>query len=244
MLDNYLVLTYLCLIVALQSSIGVGVLVLGTPFLLILNFTIIEVFFILLPLSIVTSLINLCIIRLKKKNLNVSSYKKLTKFFIICIPSIITGLYILKYFQSYINFNFLVSVVIIFSIILVLFKDKINLRINFFRMSILAIIGVIHGLTNSGGTLMSLALSSNNKKESARYNITFFYLALASFQYLATYLMFKSSYFILQNVQIVLVIFLGVLIGNVLNKFLSENNYKFIVFFLAFISSIFLLINT
>ena len=152
MLDNYLVLTYLCLIVALQSSIGVGVLVLGTPFLLILNFTIIEVFFILLPLSIVTSLINLCIIRLKKKNLNVSSYKKLTKFFIICIPSIITGLYILKYFQSYINFNFLVSVVIIFSIILVLFKDKINLRINFFRMSILAIIGVIHGLTNSGGT--------------------------------------------------------------------------------------------
>ena len=136
------------------------------------------------------------------------------------------------------------SVVIIFSIILVLFKDKINLRINFFRMSILAIIGVIHGLTNSGGTLMSLALSSNNKKESARYNITFFYLALASFQYLATYLMFKSSYFILQNVQIVLVIFLGVLIGNVLNKFLSENNYKFIVFFLAFISSIFLLINT
>ena len=67
MLDNYLVLTYLCLIVALQSSIGVGVLVLGTPFLLILNFTIIEVFFILLPLSIVTSLINLCIIRLKKK---------------------------------------------------------------------------------------------------------------------------------------------------------------------------------
>ena len=235
MLDNYLVLTYLCLIVALQSSIGVGVLVLGTPFLLILNFTIIEVFFILLPLSIVTSLINLCIIRLKKKNLNVSSYKKLTKFFIICIPSIITGLYILKYFQSYINFNFLVSVVIIFSIILVLFKDKINLRINFFRMSILAIIGVIHGLTNSGGTLMSLALSSNNKKESARYNITFFYLALASFQYLATYLMFKSSYFILQNVQIVLVIFLGVLIGNVLNKFLSENNYKFIFFFLAFI---------
>ena len=243
MLDNYFVLIYLCLIVALQSSIGVGVLVLGTPFLLILDFTIIEVFFILLPLSIITSFINLFIIRLKKKNLNVSTYKGLTKFFIICIPSIIVGLFILKYFQSYINFKFLVSGVIMFSILLVLLKNKINLRINFFRISVLAIIGVIHGLTNSGGTLMSLALSSNNKKESARYNITFFYLALASFQYLATYLMFRSLYFFPQNKQIILIILFGTLIGNVFNKSLSESNYKFIVYILAFISSIFLLIN-
>ena len=37
-MDNYIVLFYFTFIIALQSTIGVGVLVLGTPFLLILNY--------------------------------------------------------------------------------------------------------------------------------------------------------------------------------------------------------------
>ena len=61
---------------------GVGILVLGTPFLLILDYTIVEVFFILLPLSIKTSLINLIIMRTFNKKLEISSYKELKKFFI------------------------------------------------------------------------------------------------------------------------------------------------------------------
>ena len=97
-----------------------------------------------------------------------STFKEFKKFFIICIPSIVIGLIILKFFQNYINFKILVSIVIIFSIFLVMLKDKIRFRINFFRISILSIVGVIHGLTNSGGTLMSLALSTNNEKNYAR----------------------------------------------------------------------------
>ena len=64
MLENYLVLSYLCFIIALQSCAGVGVLVLGTPFLLILDYTIIEILLILLPISIVTSFVNLLIMKL------------------------------------------------------------------------------------------------------------------------------------------------------------------------------------
>ena len=76
--------------------------------------------------------------------------KELFKFFIACVPSIIVGLFILKFFQEYINFKFLVSTIIICSILLVMLKDKISYKINFFRISILSIVGVIHGLTNSG----------------------------------------------------------------------------------------------
>ena len=243
MLENYLVLIYLCLIVALQSSIGVGVLVLGTPFLLFLNYDILQVFFFLLPLSILTSLINLIIIRLSNKSLSVSTYKGLTKFFAICIPSIIIGLLILKYFQEIINFKLLVSIVIIFSVLLVLLKDKIKLRINFFRISILSIVGVIHGLTNSGGALMSLALSANSEKNNARYSITFFYFSLATFQYIITIIIFKNSYFLPQNIYLILVLICGVILGNVFINFVSENKYKMIVNALALASSIFLLIN-
>jgi len=243
MLENQFVLVYLCLIIALQSSIGVGVLVLGTPFLLLLEYNILQVFFILLPLSMLTSLINLIIMGLPNKKLNVATHKGLTKFFVVCIPSIIAGLFILKYFQDYINFKFLVSVVIIFSILLVLFKDKIKFRVNFFRISILSIVGIIHGLTNSGGTLMSLALSSNNEKNNARYSITFFYLVLATFQYLTTIMIFQKSFFFPQNIYLVMVLFFGVLFGNLFVKFLSESKYKLAVNSLALISSIILLVN-
>ena len=241
MLENYLVLIYLSLIIALQSSIGVGVLVLGTPFLLLLQYNIIEVFFILLPLSILTSILNLIIIKFSNKNLNVSTNKGLTKFFVVCIPSIIIGLFILKYFQEYINFKLLVSFIIIFSILLVSLKDKIKLRVNFFRISILSIIGVIHGLTNSGGTLMSLALSNNSEKDNARYSITFFYFALASFQYLITVIIFQELFFIPNNIYLILALCSGIFFGNIFVKFISENNYRLIINILAILTSIILL---
>ena len=66
--ENYFTPVYLCLIVALQSAVGVGVLVLGTPFLLIKGYSIVEILFYLLPLSILTSVINLIIISIKKTN--------------------------------------------------------------------------------------------------------------------------------------------------------------------------------
>jgi uncharacterized protein len=243
MLENYLVLIYLCLIISLQSSIGVGILVLGTPFLLLFKYNMVEIFFILLPLSMITSLINLIIIRFSDKNLEVNMHQGLTKFFAVCIPSIIVGLFILKYFQEFINFKLLISLVIFLSILLVLSKDKIKLRINFFRISILCVIGIIHGLTNSGGTLMSLSISSDRKKDNSRFNITFFYLLLASFQYLLTIIVFHEMYFLPQNIYLILVLICGVFLGNIFIKFLTENNYKFIINFLALISATILLLN-
>ena len=45
-------------LVILQTIVGVGVLVLGTPLLLLLNYNMIEVMNLLLPISITTSLLN------------------------------------------------------------------------------------------------------------------------------------------------------------------------------------------
>ena len=132
MSESLLILIYFFIITTLQSSIGVGILVLGTPFLLILDYNIIEIFFILLPLSIITSLLNLIIIKLLNKEPVTNTSKELKKFFIICIPSIVVGLLILKFFQNHINFKALVSLVIIFSVIFVFFKNKIKFKINFF----------------------------------------------------------------------------------------------------------------
>jgi len=239
-LENHLILLYLCLIIAIQSCAGVGVLVLGTPFLLILDYNILEILFILLPLSILTSFTNLVIMQFSIKNIQLVPFKDLKKFFIVCIPSIIIGLFILKYFQNYINFKVLVSIVIFVSIILILIKDKIPFKINFYRISILSIIGILHGITNSGGTLMSLVLSHDQEKTNARYSITFFYLLLALFQYIITIIIFYKHFSLFEIKSYILILIFGILLGNILITFLSENKYKLLINFLALTSSIIL----
>tara|TARA_B100001057_G_C22866881_1_gene956947 strand:+ start:5922 stop:6653 length:732 start_codon:yes stop_codon:yes gene_type:complete len=241
MLENYLILSYFCIIIIFQSIIGVGVLVLGTPFLLILKFNIVEIFFILLPISIITSLLNLLIINFSNKSLDKSTYEEFKKFFIICIPSIFTGLIILKLFNNYLNFKLLVALVIFFSITLVILKDRIKFRINFFRISILSIVGIIHGLTNSGGTLMSLAFSANNKKSYARLNTSFFYFVLAAFQYFLTTIIFFDQFVFPNNYKLIIALVVGVTLGNLINHYLESKTYKIMVNLLAVISALILI---
>ena len=57
------------LIVILQTIVGVGVLVVGTPVMLILNYNIIETMNLLLPISIITSFLNYSYLKSQKKNL-------------------------------------------------------------------------------------------------------------------------------------------------------------------------------
>lgn len=243
MFENLLIVAYFCIIISLQSIVGVGVLVLGTPFLLILDFSIIEIFFILLPISIITSLFNLIIINFSNKKIKNSTKQEFKKFFIICIPSIIVGLIILKFFENLINFKFFVSLVIIFSLIVIILKDKIRYKINFFRISILSSVGIVHGLTNSGGTLMSLALTTNNNKEYARFNTTFFYLILAIFQYLLTSLFFFDKYIYPNDIKLIGIIIIGVFLGNLINHYMqSMVMYRMFVNILAMFSAIILLI--
>ena len=243
MIDNSLILYYFCIIVILQSIVGVGVLVLGTPFLLILNFSIIEALFILLPISIITSFINLIVMNFSNQNLNKSTYKEFKKFFAICIPSIFIGLIILKLFSEHLNFRLLVSVIIIFSIALIYLQDKISYKINFFRISILSLVGITHGLTNSGGTLMSLALSINKNKNYVRLNTTFFYLILASFQYLLTCMIFLKDLIIPNDLRLFAVLIIGIIIGNIINYYIESKIYRVIVNFLALASAFILISN-
>ena len=151
------------------------------------------------------------------------------------------GVLILKYYQEFINFKVLVGLVIILSIILIILRKRITFKINFFRISILSIVGVIHGLTNSGGTLMSLFLSNEKNKLDARYNITFFYFMLATIQYLITIIIFQNSYLLTFELLNLFILAFGIILGNILIIYVSEKFYKFLINLLALISSIILM---
>ena len=144
----------------LQTIVGVGVLVLGTPVLLILNYNMIEIMNLLLPISITTSFLNYLYLKSNKKKLKINLDRDIKKnFILIFFPGIFIGLYLTNKFLNYINFEVIVSAVIFISIYI---KWKFLLKVNSlslnFKKLILITISIIHGLTNSGGTLLTIFL--------------------------------------------------------------------------------------
>lgn len=244
MIEIELILSVLFILVIIQTIIGVGVLVIGTPFLLIIEFNIIEVLSILLPISIFTSFINLFFFKINKKELKMKINSE-TKylFFFICLPSIFIGLYLLHIFYEYINFKYLVSFVIILSILISNIKKKKNKINKTIKAFYLILIGIIHGLTNSGGSLLSLFMSSHLKKNNSRYGITFFYFFLAIFQFLIFNSLFNFNQNILNFYLISFLIPLGVLIGNFAVKFINEKKFKKIINILCLVTCFFLIAN-
>ena len=231
------------ILVMIQSVAGVGVLVLGTPTLLLLDISLIETMNYLLPISIITSLVNLIIMKLKINSLNYDK-SRFILFFIICIPFVFVGLIILKLVNDLIKIDYLVAVIIILTLI---FKKKISLISKNLSLKankiILMIIGIIHGLTNSGGTLLSILLINiNTSKKRSRSEITLFYFFLALIQFVLFYFIFGITQNIYKYHLIILYIFIGIILGNICLKFTSDILFRKLIFFLAFISSISLIL--
>ena len=229
-------------LIILQSIAGVGILLIGTPLLLIFKINIILILNILLPISIVSSLVNLIIFKFNKEKLELKLDRDTKKkFFTICIPSIFIGLFFLKQFKDLINFNYLVSLVIFSSILLVNSKKFFNEINNKIRTFFLFLIGIIHGLSNSGGSLLSLFLLYLKNKNQSRFNITYFYFFLASFQYIMFLIIFEQKPY-LENIHLLFIlILLGTFIGNYFATYIREKTYKNLINFLCFITCIILL---
>lgn len=224
-------LIFLILIV-IQSIVGVGILVIGTPALLILEYNIIDIYLLLLPVSILTSVLNVLIIKFSQKNFEVNFDIKTKKnFFLVCLPSVLIGLMLLKEYQAVINFKYLVSFIIIFSIFFVNLVKKKIFKLKLFH-SIL--IGIVHGVTNSGGTLLSLFFSKGNNKNSTRYIVSFFYLFLALFQYFMTLFIFDIKNFYLSDYKsIPILLTIGIILGNYTVKYINFDKFKLLVNILA-----------
>tara|TARA_B110000008_G_scaffold47789_1_gene46323 strand:+ start:597 stop:1355 length:759 start_codon:yes stop_codon:yes gene_type:complete len=235
------------LIVMLQTIVGVGVLVLGTPIFLLLNYNIIEIMNLLLPVSIVTSFINYIYLKFNKRKLKIKLDKEIKKNIILLfIPGILFGLFLTSKLINLINFQILVSIVIFSSLFIKLkFEDRINsLSLNYKKI-ILIMISVIHGLSNSGGTLLTIFFSAFNKdkKNQSRYSITFYYLIFASVQYFIFLFIFKDRISFLYSYKIIFIIMLSIFFGTYIVNHISLNFFKKMIELLALFSAFFLLLN-
>ena len=177
-----------------QSFFGVGLLIIGTPIFLQLGYDFYSVLNIILPFSIIVSFLQF--ITDKSED---SIFKR--DFFIISVPSLMTSLVILKYFYGDLDIEKVVAfVMIIFSIVNILvLRQYLKLKTNRLLIKLsLVVLGLLHGLTNLGGSLLTL-ISSNISKEKIeiRSNISFGYLIFGVIQ--LSFIVFFTDSFVLSN---------------------------------------------
>ena len=163
-----------------QSIFGIGLLLIGTPTFLLLDYNFFNVLNILLPFSITISLLQVMYSKEVDSEFN-------RRVLLYCIPSLILALSILLKYENSINFILLTSFTIIFFSIINLSKFK-NIIFNNSdkRINIgLVVLGLIHGFTNLGGSFFTLLCANINKqKKLIRHNIASGYLILGISQLL------------------------------------------------------------
>ena len=130
----------------------------------------------------------------------------------------------------------------IFLIFSFLKKKKVNIS-NIFKKNLIFITGIIHGLTNSGGSLLSILIVNSFDKSVnyLRYQIIFFYFFLALFHFLSIIIIFNNIIFDNLKVNYLISLMIGIVIGNIFSNRVNIDYLRNIIFALAFISSIFLI---
>jgi hypothetical protein len=163
----------------IQSIFGVGVLLFGTPLLLLQGYDFIHAVIVLLPISIS---INLIQIVKDYRSVDLDFYKKILVY---TIPFVV--IFLLVVTRLNINIGMIIGLFLLF----VAAKDyslKVNQVIKFlvrYEKIYFTLMGIIHGLTNLGGSLLTAIVHSKGyEKHITRTTVALSYATFATFQIL------------------------------------------------------------
>ena len=225
MAELYYLLIIIAVFSVIQSIFGVGVLLFGTPTLLLLEYSYSETLWLLLPCSVTISLIQV-----------VNSYKLIEakkRAVYLIIPTLVIGLTLVVTYANGINITRIVGVLLLV-IGVIRFSSKLQaLLASMVKKNIqmyYAIIGIVHGISNMGGGPLSILMSTiYSKKEIIRANVAFIYLILAIFQLVVLSIIsntsVKSEVMWLIPISFVSYIFTSKFISSIVN----DKKYTFIL---------------
>ena len=187
-----------------QSIFGIGLLLFGTPTFLLLNYNFLDTLNILLPISISISFLQLFLSK-KKNPIFIKNFNLFT------LPFLGISLYFIINFLDSINLEIFIALIIIFFSLLNINRKKFNIlkKLSTIKQNfLLALIGVIHGFTNLGGSLLTILSSIINKddKSKTRYCIAYGYLIMGTIQLLVLFF-FSNHHIKLNNLGYVLLVF-------------------------------------
>ena len=220
---------YLVIIIAIfsivQSIFGVGLLLFGTPILLLLEYSYSETLWLLLPCSVTISLIQV-----------VNGYKLIEakkRAVYLIIPTLVLGLALVVTYANGINITRIVGVLLLL-IGVVRFSSKLQALLSLMVEKHIQIyyimIGIVHGVSNMGGGPLSILMSTiYSKKEIIRANVAFIYLILVIFQLVVLSIIsntsVKSEVMLLIPISLITYIFTSKIISPKINN----ENYTFVL---------------
>lgn len=222
----------------IQCVFGMGLLVFGTPTLLILGYDFPTALGVLLPPSIVISL-------LQVRAGGGFDKSELHSCFKYCVPMIVIFLFVSLQWGSGEVIRYFVAFFLMLTSVIRL-SDKMRVRCSLFldkyQKVYLLMMGGIHGLSNMGGGMLSIyATTKNEKKEDVLRVVSSFYLIFGCFQVIVLAYVNSSESFVYQSFVYMTFSFLVYcVIGKKIISFFNDSIYQNMFSVFMVIYSIFL----
>lgn len=214
--DVYLLSGIIALLAIVQSIFGMGILVFGTPTLLLLGFDFTTVLGLLLPSSMAISSIQVW----SGRSLPLPSRERANMK--VCALVIVVSLAILMYTNLKARAEILIGLMML-SAAIIRYSPRLQTRLQGFVQSqgraYVSVMGVVHGLTNMGGALLAVyAVSGYSEKDQVRLAIARYYLLFGAIQ-LSTLAVLRRSALSLEGLAIApLAVVVYFSVGNLLFK--------------------------
>ncbi|HEX7909614.1 MAG TPA: hypothetical protein VF534_16225 [Paraburkholderia sp.] len=214
--DVYLLYGIIALLAIVQSIFGMGILVFGTPTLLLLGFDFTTVLGLLLPSSMAISSIQVW----SGRSLPLPSRERANMK--VCALVIVASLAILMYTNLKARAEILIGLMML-SAAIIRYSPRLQTRLQGFVQSqgraYVSVMGVVHGLTNMGGALLAVyAVSGYSEKDQVRLAIARYYLLFGAIQ-LSTLAVLRRSALSLEGLAIApLAVVVYFSVGNLLFK--------------------------
>ena len=228
-----MIIVVIILTSVIQSLFGVGVLLFGTPMLLLLGYDFVYVLNILLPISMIINFFQLI---QDREHINFEFYRSLLKYTII---PIILVLYFSVTYE--INASLYIGLFLMFISLKSFIPTVSNIITYVFKYEkiFLIFMGTIHGMTNLGGSLLtSKVFSLNMTKICKRATISISYFTFALFQITTMYFIGSLNYFSIQ--YLLLGLFVYTLVDKLVYRKITDNKYDSIFAIVLFISGLML----
>ena len=176
------ILATLLLTTVIQSLFGVGILLFGTPLLLLLGYDFSYTLSVLLPISIAINMLQVI------KHYTFIDLKLYKNVLLYSIPFIILFLFIITNIQ--LNIALIIGLFLLFVAAKSISPriEQVLTSIMQYEKTYLVLMGVVHGMTNLGGSLLTaLVHEQKQAKNCARVTIAICYSTFAVFQLLTLY---------------------------------------------------------
>ena len=208
-----------------QSLFGVGILLFGTPILLIAGYEYQEALMYLLPASAAISWSQVWDFKQYKLD---GGYRKL--FLMICIPCLVAGMFLTQHLDLKFEIKVFITVMLFVAFTLRT-SSRLTVRLQAFmrrRLKIaLAAMGMIHGLSNMGGSILTPLVSSlYQDKNKVLAGVSFDYAFMATFQLLVLILIQGKPFYAHYLIGSAISLSVRYLIGKRVFAFTKDEYYQ------------------